>query len=71
MCPPTRQCRLHADEEGRVYYKEVRLPFHAVNGAFRFRVKEAWLRERYGGLIIVTLEDLYQLLRSIDEEGNL
>ena len=70
MCPPSRQ-RLHADEEGRVYYKEVRLPFYAINGAFRFRVKETWLRRRYGDLIIVTLEDLRQLLRSIDEEGNL
>lgn len=67
---PFRQ-RLHADEQGRVYYHEVRLPFNLVNGAFRFRVKETWLRRKYGELVIFTLEDLAQLLCTIDEESDL
>lgn len=67
---PFRQ-RLHADEQGRVYYHEVRMPFFAVNGAFRFPVKEKWLRAKFGPIVIVTLADLAQLLCSIDEEGDL
>lgn len=67
---PFRQ-RLHADKDGRTYYHEVRLSFFVVNGAFRFPVKEKWLRRKYGPVVIVTLEDLAQLLCSIDEEGDL
>ena len=67
---PVRQ-RLRADEQWRVYYHEVRLPFFAVNGALRFPVKEKWLRGKYGPIVIVTLADLAQLLCSVDGEGDL
>lgn len=63
--------RLRVDEKGRVFYHEVRLPFFVVRGTFHFRVKETWLRQKYGDQVIVTLDDLAQLLKSIDGEVTL
>jgi hypothetical protein len=53
--------RLRITDDGKVYLGEVRLPFCFVNGALRFPVKEHWLRERYGRLVIIRLEDLMAL----------
>ncbi len=54
--------RLYVDPDGRVYYHEVRLPFLCINGRLWFRVKETWLRRKYGSTVIVSLEDLQEIL---------